>query len=493
MAQAETAEELKQQGNEAFRSSKYSEAVGFYSSALELDPTNYTLYSNRAAAHIALKQHAEADADCAKVLEIDPKSVKAHGRRAKARWLAGDLSEASRMYEHTLVLEPKNTDAKQSLAMIAELRKSLDAYDKAFLGREYALARSFINKLLFHSPTARSFLVRKAECNVYLEPEVAARDLRDLLVKDGDDLDVLALRGKALLYAGNSDMATQHWRSCLSRDPDNTTAAKLLRSIRKFEKLKQEGNDFFKARSWAEAETRYTECLAVDPHNKRMNAVVYNNRAAARKELGQLSEAESDCSAAIARDESMVKAWLRRSRILQDLERWDDAVRDMEQAAELDQANGEELRTLKRRAKLAKRKNFYKILGVARDAEAHEIKRAYRKLAMEWHPDKWQSADQAEREKAEAKFKEVGEAFSILSDTQKRRRYDMGILDNDSECGEPGYGYGGMDPFEMFMASGGSGMRGGHHRSGHGGYGRHPFYGGGGCGGPFAFEPDDGW
>jgi molecular chaperone DnaJ len=65
------------------------------------------------------------------------------------------------------------------------------------------------------------------------------------------------------------------------------------------------------------------------------------------------------------------------------------------------------------------KRDYYEVLGVKRDAKPEELKRAYRKLAMEFHPDRNQG-DKA----AEEKFKEVGEAYSVLSDPQKRQRYD---------------------------------------------------------------------
>jgi molecular chaperone DnaJ len=65
-------------------------------------------------------------------------------------------------------------------------------------------------------------------------------------------------------------------------------------------------------------------------------------------------------------------------------------------------------------------KDYYEVLGTSRNADANEIKKAYRKLALQYHPDKNQGNEQAEE-----KFKEVSEAYEVLKDPEKRRRYDQ--------------------------------------------------------------------
>lgn len=111
-------------------------------------------------------------------------------------------------------------------------------------------------------------------------------------------------------------------------------------------------------------------------------------------------------------------------------------------------------------------KNYYDILGVSKDASADDIKSAFRKLAMKYHPDRQQGKSDAEKKEAEDKFKEINEAYDTLSDPQKRQQYD-----NPSPFGGMGGGFGDFGPGEsrqwtdengnMHFEFHGSGMPGG--------------------------------
>jgi DnaJ-class molecular chaperone len=124
---------------------------------------------------------------------------------------------------------------------------------------------------------------------------------------------------------------------------------------------------------------------------------------------------------------------------------------------------------------MATKRDYYDVLGVSKNASAAELKNAYRKMALQWHPDRNKSKD------AEEKFKEINEAYQILGDPKKKAQYDQ--FGHAAPGGMPGGGAGGFggfsggpfqytysgnmgefggfgDPFEIFEQFFGGGMGG---------------------------------
>lgn len=99
------------------------------------------------------------------------------------------------------------------------------------------------------------------------------------------------------------------------------------------------------------------------------------------------------------------------------------------------------------------KKDYYNILGVNKSASEAEIKKAYKKLAMQWHPDRHQGD-----KKAEDKFKEINEAYQVLGDKEKRQKYDtFGTADFGNMGGGQQGGFGGFDFGDIFGNMGGRG------------------------------------
>ena len=103
---------------------------------------------------------------------------------------------------------------------------------------------------------------------------------------------------------------------------------------------------------------------------------------------------------------------------------------------------------------MADRKDYYKILGVSKDASQDEIKKAYRKLAIKLHPDR----NPGDKE-AEAKFKEAAEAYEVLGDENKRKEYDNPHSNFDFHAsGGPDFGGMGMEDILRHFNMGGMGF-----------------------------------
>ena len=119
---------------------------------------------------------------------------------------------------------------------------------------------------------------------------------------------------------------------------------------------------------------------------------------------------------------------------------------------------------------MAEKRDYYEVLGVSKTASEAEIKSAYKKMAIKYHPDRQTGKSDAEKKEAEEKFKEATEAYSVLSDKEKRQHYD--------QFGFSGGGYGGFggaggmsmdDIFDVFNSVfGGGGFGGGSFSGGFG-------------------------
>lgn len=114
------------------------------------------------------------------------------------------------------------------------------------------------------------------------------------------------------------------------------------------------------------------------------------------------------------------------------------------------------------------KRDYYVVLGVNKGASEDEVKKSYRKLAMKYHPDRVSTLPDAEKKQAEEKFKELQEAYAVLSDPQKKQMYDQfghdAVGGNSASGGAGGFGGGGFeDIFDAFgdIFGGGNSRRGG--------------------------------
>lgn len=182
--------------------------------------------------------------------------------------------------------------------------------------------------------------------------------------------------------------------------------------------------------------------------------------------LGKNEDALATLNISLRMNPDYAKALVKRGEVFQNLEEWEEAVSDFGAAAAIDPAGfqvQQKLKYAQSKAKAARKKDYYKILNVDKKADEKTIKKAYRKLALQWHPDKNNETPEQQK-RAEKMFKEINEAWAVLSDPKKREQHDMGMSMEDMQNGggmPGGFPGGGGMHFNMGGMPGGMGGAGG--------------------------------
>ncbi|TFK48414.1 protein prenylyltransferase [Heliocybe sulcata] len=491
---AAEAEKTKEQGNVAFKAKRWTEAVELYTEAIDLMPTEPAYLTNRAAAYMALKRFRPALADCqqAATLQSASPSAKTLVRLARCQLAIGSPTPALSTLRSALEAEPGNAAALQLQEKVLELEAHVRNFDGARARKDWGMARLALDKCFQGiegegGDTPTEWRLWRVELELARSNWDAANTAaNDALRLNPNSPDVLTLRGLILFLSAKLAQALQHVSSALRLDPGHEPAMKLRRRVKDVERLKEEGNQAFKSGQLQNAVDKYGEALErvgdkeEEGKGGQMRATLLSNRATTLVKMNRYEEALADTDVSLSLSPTSFKALRTRARIHLHMEKYDEAVSDFKASMEQAGVEGsdadvralkDELKKAEAALKRSKTKDYYKILGVSREASEIEIKKAYRRESLIHHPDK--GGD-------EEKFKLVVEAHGVLSDPRRRERYDLGE-DEDGQTDSSGMGgMGGMDFSDFFFHSGGHPGFGGHSSGGFGGGG---FGGAGGFGG----------
>lgn len=250
-----------------------------------------------------------------------------------------------------------------------------------------------------------------------------------------------------------SENAKKAFRNLISRENSNQRYNHYYKLCRQIEEAKNSAQELFKNNKFEEAYAAYDQLLSFDPTNIPFIALMHANKAFVKLKMGDSMEALKDINKSIAINPTYSKAFLRRANIYKDMGNFEQARYDFNKFKELEPGNQEVDKWIKEMMKKeneAKKKDYYKILGVEKTADAAAIKKAYRKKALEWHPDKHNESEE-QTQLAERMFKDINEAYTILSDPKKKEMYDSGVDPNDPNAGfNMGGGFSGGDASEIF-------------------------------------------
>ncbi|KPV77362.1 uncharacterized protein RHOBADRAFT_51230 [Rhodotorula graminis WP1] len=499
---------LLQLAQDSLAQGKSIDALDLYDHCLERDPQDFATLYKRATVRLATGHLAKAKDGFHNVLAVRDYDL-AHLQLAKIHTKLAEFDDAKAQIDLFLGSAAKDKgDHDKEVKEANELRQQVVAAKKEYLAAQKALARSPPNldrcissssAAIHTSPQALSLRLLRAECALLAHDfDSAIGDLsrasalsptlpQHLLVRIALLSSLFTDHGLAVPLETHASL-----KRCLAADPDSKTCAKPLKTLKKLEK------ELAQLRNWVDA-GRWTEAAVTIAGSSSREGVLATVKALleayqkpvargapldeaplpagdpplARKSpllraltsalcrayvtLDSPRKAAAACRDALELDPDDTWALVAKSDELLKGEQYDEAVRVLSAAFEAtgrsDRGVLERLQKAQRLLKQSKSKDYYKILGVARDADDKTIKRAYRKATLKAHPDKEGGSEE--------KMSALNEAYEVISNPELRARFDAGEDPNDPHSGHGGFGGGGGNPFggggqPIFFQQGGS-------------------------------------
>ncbi|XP_022944582.1 uncharacterized protein LOC111448996 isoform X1 [Cucurbita moschata] len=460
-------------------------------------------YSNRAATRMSLGRLRDAISDCTMAAAIDPGFYKVYLRAANCFLGLGEVENALQYFtrclqpgnvDRKIVVEA--SDGLQNAQKVSECMKRLAELQLRSTSSDMQSALELISDALVISSCSEKLLEMKAEAlfvlRRYEEVIQLCEQTLDSAEKNCPSEDIVSQTSNLDASEISKKFYFRIWRCRLtlksyfllgkleeglaSLEMQEEKASTMIGNGRKFlessiplattmrELLRHKaaGNEAFQAGRYSEAVEHYTAALSCNVESRPFTAVCFCNRAAAYKAQGQVIDAIADCSLAIALDEEYFKAISRRATLYEMIRDYGQAANDLQKLVsllskelektykyassdrsststnDLRQAH-QQLAEVEEESRKEIPLDMYLILGVDPSASSAEIKKAYRKAALRYHPDKagqslaradngdnvlWKDIAGGVHQDADKLFKMIGEAYAVLSDPIKRSRYD---------------------------------------------------------------------
>uniref|UniRef100_A0A8R1E344 J domain-containing protein n=1 Tax=Caenorhabditis japonica TaxID=281687 RepID=A0A8R1E344_CAEJA len=459
-----------EQGSQYLARAQFADALTAYHAAIELDPKNYQAYYRRATCYLAMGRGKAATADLERVLELKPDFNGARLQRANVLFKQGDLDAADNDYNVVLNHDPTNQEVQDKTTLIEQHRQFRHQIKSAFESGDCQTVELYISQIIETQVWDASLYRMRAKClEERGEIKKAIHDMRIVSKLSTDSTDVMFETSKLLYAVGELEDSLNVIRECLKLNPDHKNCYPFYKKLRKVVKSLETMKKKVANSDWMACLEEGQKTLKFDPTpSVQLNVFKITNRC--QREAGHIAEAIAECNEILHEDPSDADTLCERAEAYILEEDYDSAIEDYQKATEVNPEHRdakEGLEHAKRLKTQAGKRDYYKILGVKRNANKREITKAYRKLAQKWHPDNF--SDDDEKKKAEKKFIDIAAAKEVLQDEEKRRQFDQGIDPLDPEAQRQG----------------------GHHHGGFGNgfpHGFHHFGGGGGGGGDYSFK-----
>ncbi|CAF1321316.1 unnamed protein product [Adineta steineri] len=450
-----------EKGKKLLATGQLADALTHFHSAIEADPKNYVAYFRRAAVYLGMGKSKAALPDLSKVIELKPDFIAARMQRGNLLLKQGDFDEAKTDFENVLTSDASNSEARNQFDLTQKLIQSAQEADDSYKNADYTKTIELLSTIIENCPWA--IKLRELRADSYLKSGDLPKAVSDLkatakLIPDNTQA---FLKISQLLYSmGEADDSLTNIRECLKLDADHKECHAHYTKVKKLAKQLESIRDAISQSNWNECLNKANQVLKLssDPSS---HAFIYRahsslctcmsrGKSPAKETIDKCTEVldtyhVSDAEILISRAEAYILN-----------EQLDAALADYQRAHETEDSNRvhDGIKRVQKLIKQSKKRDYYKILSVRRSANKAEILRAYRKLAIKWHPDKYEGDD---KKKAEKMFIDIAAAKEVLTDPEKRAKFDGGDdpLDAEEQAQQHNQFQGGFNPFGAGNGQGG--------------------------------------
>ncbi|XP_043928924.1 dnaJ homolog subfamily C member 3 [Protopterus annectens] len=437
-------------GKKLLAAGQLADALSHFHAAVDGDPDNYLAYYRRATVFLAMGKSKAALPDLSKVIELKPDFISARLQRGNILLKQGKLDEAEADFKKVLKSSPSQQDEKEAMTQLKradELQRLITEARKAYSNKDFQTAAVLLDNILESCLWDSELRELRAEC--YIEQGDLGKAISDLKASTklkSDNTQAFYKISRIYYQLGDHEMSLSEIRECLKLDQDNKQCFSHYKQVKKLSKQIESAEEHIRSGRYTDGISKYQSVMSTEP-----NVPYYTTHAKERichclSKSQQVREAINLCTEVLEKDPANINALKDRAEAYILDEQYEEAIKDYETAqqnSENDQQIREGLERAQRLLKQSKKKDYYKILGVKRNANKKEIIKAYRKLAQQWHPDNF--PDEKEKKAAEKKFIDIAAAKEVLTDPEMRQKFDAGEDPLDPESQQ-----GGGNPFRQW-------------------------------------------
>ncbi|KAF2459595.1 hypothetical protein BDY21DRAFT_268091, partial [Lineolata rhizophorae] len=461
-----------------------SDALSLFDAALARDPSDYLALFKRGATYLSLGKTNQAQADFDRALALKPDFEGALLQRARLKARRADWAGARRDLKGVGAKGKEGERARKEIAELEEAQGAAAlAYDAEAKGQwEECVSQAGVAVQVASQAVELRRL--RARCRVEAGDTVEAlADLQHVVgLAPGSVEPHLQISATTFYALGETEKGLSAIRKCLQSDPDSKECMKLMKREKKLEKGISKVKQMLERQQFASAtrllipageDTGLLQDVKDDMKEYRAAGYIHGKATAglyatllemtceAYYQMGNMKKAAPYCTETLTLKSGSLYPLLAQARQFLVDDDFEAALRVLADAKDGGHGSHPEFTRLMREAQMlqrrSKEKDYYKVLGLKRDASEKEIRKAYRGLTKLYHPDK-AAAQGISKEDAEKKMAAINEAYEVLSDPELKARFDAGDDPNNQEHGSP---FGSGPGNQFFFKQGGGPFGGG--------------------------------